>query len=613
MADVLAQSRDRVLVCDGAMGTMLHAAGHAYDGTLAALNLTRPEVVAAIHEGYVAAGADIIQTNTFGASRLRLALQGYADAVREINLSAAKIARGATRGVDRPVFVAGSVSPAVTVEQRTQIHPDERVMVLREQLEALDEAGVDLVILETFGHLDELVEAVEVARGFGFPIVAQATFAENGLTLSGHSAADCAAALADRDVSVIGMNCTVGPRKLVPVVAEMAGSTTLPLSVQPNAGKPERLAPDQHVRFAVDPDYFASYVRPFVEAGAVIVGGCCGTTPATIRAVAEEASRLRPTRRAAPSPERRDAVVPGRTLERPAGLAERLARHEFLVGVELATAGGTGIDEAVALANRLRGSGVDLFFVPSEAGAGAQFSPLSLAIALRQRMNVEPILAVATWHKSLIALQAEMLGAHALGIHNIVCETGDPLPIGDYPMRHDAHEVDSLGLATLLSRLNDGRDSNDLTLQSGTEFVIGARCNLGGEDVEAEIARMLTHKGAGAEFAVTWPIYDADGLQRLHEATSSQRISVLAAIRPLQSEDEAAYLFHEVPDVRLPRAYLEAMQNSGPRAGQRGVELAEEVLRSIRPMVSGVIISAERTDQLEALVEAALRMRATSL
>lgn len=610
MSDFLAAITERIVVADGAMGTMLHAAGHAFDGSVAALNLTRPAVVGTIHEAYLGGGAELIQTNTFGANRLRLAHFGLADDVHEINVAGARIAHEAARAADRPIFVAGSVSPAVSVAERSGAHRDERVSALHEQMQALVDGGVDVLLLETFGYLDELVEAVEVAHEFGLPVVAQATFAEDGLSLSGHRPEEIAKVLSELSVDVIGVNCTTGPSKLVSVVSALAGATSLPLSVQANAGRPD-VVPGQYVRFAVDADYFASFVQPFVAAGAVLVGGCCGTTPAIIRAVAEQAAPLRPERVTRRAPRRATSAVRAPVSDRPRGFRERLASDEFLVVVELSPAVSRTPDEALAFVSRLRHRGVDLFLIPPESHPRAQISQLSLALALRQRTNIEPILPVTAWEKSVMALQAELLGAHALQINNIVCQTGGGgHPVGDYPSREVLWDTDALGLISLLAGLNDGRECSGRSLNTSTEFVIGARCNLGREDLEGEIARTVSKVRTGAHFLVTGPIYDAVALTQLHHALAGEQgLALLATVRPVSSAEESAYLYYEVPDANLPRATFEALHGAGDRAGETAVEFAETLLRSIRPDVRGVVLSAQREDQLDRLIDVAVELR----
>src|SRR5437879_4171561 len=297
MTDLTGALGQRILVCDGAMGTMLHAAGISLDRALPELNLSNPRLVRAVHDSYVAAGADVIQTNTFGASSLRLAVHGYADLTRDINLAGVRVALEAKAASGRQVFVAGSVSPAATLRQRGRVSADDRTQALREQVEALVEGGVDLLIFETYGYLHEMVEAVEVARRLSdLPIVAQMTFADDGRTFGGDGPREVASALDELPVTVIGTNCTLGPQGLLAVLRQLSRHTRLPLSAQPNAGVP-RMVGGRHFRYTVDADYFARYARRYVEAGAALVGGCCGTTPDHIRAVAGATVDLAPASR----------------------------------------------------------------------------------------------------------------------------------------------------------------------------------------------------------------------------------------------------------------------------------------------------------------------------
>jgi homocysteine S-methyltransferase len=610
MADFLTEIGRRVLVGDGGMGTMLHAAGHAFDGALGALNRSNPAVVSAVHDSYVAAGADIIQTNTFGASRLRLALHGHAADVREINLAGAKLACEARAVAGRSVLVAGSVSPAVTMGQRPGIGRDERVAALREQMESLVAGGVDLLVLETFAHLEELVEAVEVASEFGLPIVAQATFNDDGILLGGDGPGTVARVLREMPVAMIGANCTVGPRKLVPIVRTLSENAGVPVSVQPNAGLPQRSASDHRFHFAVDAAYFASHTRPFVEAGAALVGGCCGTTPAIIRSIADEVRKLPPQARRAPIA-RAERIVTSRPPEvRRPTLKRSLANGEFTVAVEITPPAGGGVAEALTRASRARARGVELFVVPSTVGTRAQISPLSLAIGLKERTGVEPILSVPTWDRSLIALQADILGAHALEVRNIACETGQPLPVGDYPVRDAAWETDSLGLIALLRGLNQGRDCTGLSLETSTSFVIGAWCDLGRE-VSFEIERTRSKVRAGAEFLLTRPIYEIGSLETLCRALAEEGVPVVATVRPLESLDEAEYLFHEVPDVRLPRPLLDSMRDAGAGAAGHALDQAAQLVREVAAVASGVVLSAEHDAMLGPLLDVAFAQQRT--
>ncbi len=586
----------RVLVCDGAMGTMLHASGISLDRPLPELNLSDPGLVRAIHDSYLEAGADVIQTNTFGASAVRLAVHGLGGRARDLNLAGARIALEARAGASRPVFVAGSVSPAVTVGQRGRVDEAARSEAIREQVAALVEGGVDLLIFETFGYLAELVEAVRVASAMcSLPVVAQMTFTADGQTLGGESPRAVAHALADLQVAVVGTNCTLGPQGLLRVVRELSRYTPLPLSAQPNAGVP-RMVGGRRFQYSVDAEYFARHTRRYVEAGAVLVGGCCGTTPEHVRAAATAAAGLRPAdRRRGPvsvsAVARRDQPPP-----EPAdgGLAEQLGAARFVVVVEVTPPLGGGVEHATAEVTRLRdlgGGGVHVFSIAPAVSARAQMSPLSLALHLQQRLQVEAVLNVTTWDKSIMTLQADLLGAHALGIRSIICRTGSPPLRGDYPNVDGIWDVDSVGLIELLDGLNHGRDSNGLVLEAATAFCVGARCNPGAPDFQAELARTRAKVDAGAQFLVTRPLYELDGLRELLGALSGRRVPVLLAVKPLRSFSEAEELRHEVPDVTVPEAALEAMRRAGDGEEEAGLRLVEDLLEGARGLVDGVVLS----------------------
>jgi methionine synthase I (cobalamin-dependent)/5,10-methylenetetrahydrofolate reductase len=577
--------RERVLVCDGAMGTMLHAAGNSLDRALPELNLSNPELVSTVHESYVGAGVDVVLTNTFGANRLRLAEHGSSTSVRDINLAAVRLARQARRGVDRTIFIGGSVSPAVSASQRQSVRPDERVEAIREQVRALIDGGVDLLVLETFGYLDELVEAVRVAAGLAdLPILAQATFTAEGLTPGGETPHEVASALGELPIAAIGANCTVGPQRMLSVVDELRRYTTLPISAQPNAGLPRRIG--RRFEYSVEGDYFARYARRYVERGASIVGGCCGTTPAHIRDIVTTLTDLRPKQ------QRRSEPVRPRPVVQPehGRLAQRLAERRFVVAAQIAPPAGGGAEEATELVSVLRRNGIDLVFVAARESARAQVSSASLALHVEREVGAETIATVTTWDKTIMTLQADLLGAHAFGMRTVVCETGNPPLRGDYPNADGIWEVDSVGLIELLAGLNDGRDCNGLTLATKTSFHIGARFNPGAEDRDAELARTRAKIAAGAQFLITRPVYEAEGLAAMLALLSEEDIPVLMAVSPLTGYAEAEYLAHEVPDVRIPRATLEALEAAGERGREVGLELASELLAEARPLVRGVVL-----------------------
>jgi len=586
----------RVLVADGAMGTMLHASGISLDRALPELNLSDPGLVRAIHDGYLAAGSDIIQTNTFGATSLRLQTHGLADATRSINLAGVRIALEAKAAAHKSVLVAGSIFPAVTVGQRGRVDPDARAAAVREQVQALVDGGVDLLIFETFGYLAEMVVALKVASAAtSLPIIAQMTFAEDGHTLSGHSPEAVAQALNQLPVVALGANCTLGPQGVLGIVRELSRFTRLPLSAQPNAGVP-RMIGGRRFQYSVDPAYFARHTRRYAEAGAALVGGCCGTTAEHIRAAVEVMADLRPVHPGRPAvrsvrPARGAASDQPMPTAEDRGLSEQLAARRFVVAAEVRPPLGGGADHAATEAAQVQARGVNLFSIAPTAGARAQMSPLSLALHLQQRLHVETILTVTTWDKSIMTLQADLLGAHALGIRTIVCRTGSPPLQGDYPNVDGIWDVDSVGLIGLLDGLNHGRDSNGLVLEGTTSFFVGARCNPGALDFDAELTRTRAKIKAGASFLLTRPLYDAAALHQMMDALSDHGVPILLTLQPLRTFREAEYLRHEVPDVTIPGGVLEAMRRAGDGEEEVGVDLAQELLEATRRRVDGVVLS----------------------
>jgi methionine synthase / methylenetetrahydrofolate reductase(NADPH) len=597
----------RLIVCDGAMGTMLHAAGCALDRALPEVSLSDPKLVAAIHESYVSAGADVIQTNTFGANRLWLAGHGYPDQVEEINRAAVGIAREMTERSGREIFVAGSVSPAVTARQRRQVGATERQDVIAEQIRSLATAGVDLIILETFGYLDELAEAVTAASGVcDLPIVAQATFADDGRTLGGETPHEVATVLGEMPIVMLGTNCTIGPQRMLAVVESLVRYSTLPVSAQPNAGQPRKVG-HRRFEFSIDATYFARYLRRFAEAGAAMVGGCCGTTPTHIEAAAANVSDLpvpgpRPSAR--PRPPR-----PAQAGARGAGaggastgtgiLAARLAARDFVVAAEIPAPDGGAIPAETVTA--LRGRGLDLFTVTSPENPRAHRDSVGMAVQLQAQGGVETIVTMTTWDKTIMTLQADLLGAHALGIRSVICETGSPPVLGDYPAVDGVWEVDSLGLVALLAGLNAGRDLDGLPLTTKTSFCIGSRVNPGAPDAGAELERVRAEVAAGAHFLVTRPLYELDSLRHMTAALGGDakraRVPVLACITPLRSFEEADYLAHEVPDVSVPAATLRAMESAGQAAARTtGLRLAADLLAEARPLADGVVLTMPEGD-----------------
>jgi len=621
----LLRNAQRVLVCDGAMGTMLHAAGAALDRSLPELNLSEPGLVSTIHESYLSAGADIIQANTFGANRLWLGDHGFPDKVDEINRAGVRIARAAQDQCDRAVLVAGSVSPAVTARQRRQVGSAERVEVLREQIRSLLAGpGVDLLILETFGYLDELAEAVGVAADLGdVPIVAQATFADDAHTLGGETPREVATVLSALPVALVGTNCTIGPQRMLTVAEDLVRYSSVPVSAQPNAGQPRRTGP-RSFEFSIDGGYFARYFRRFAEAGVSLVGGCCGTTPAHIRAAVgavlpdpgagtpgagtpgagTKARRTHPARTAGTGISETgksgsvisETEAAGQPFTR--ALADQLAGSRPIVAAAIASGGRP--DEALEAVAVLQAQGAGVFAVQPTQSARTRSDSLDLALHLQAQGGVETIATLTTWDKTIMTLQADLLGAHALGLRNVICSTGSPPVLGDYPAVDGIWEVDSLGLIALLAGLNAGRDSNGLGTASTTSFCIGARVDPGARDPEAEIARARAKVRAGAHFLVSRPVYELSSLRRMADALAAEdteKVPLLLSVTPLRSFEEADYLTNEVPGVSIPPEVLRIMERAGRAAARAaGIDLAAALVREARDLVRGVIVTAAEDD-----------------
>jgi methionine synthase I (cobalamin-dependent)/5,10-methylenetetrahydrofolate reductase len=588
----------RVVVCDGAMGTMLHAAGASLDLALPELSVSRPELVHAIHGAYLAAGAEIIETNTFGACYPRLARHGLEGRVAEINQAAVAVARNAVAASQRPVLVAGSVSPATPPHSRGRLAPATLRDAFREQILALADGGVDLLILETFGSLDELLEAITAAGevAHSLPVIASMTFLDDGRTLAGETPAEVGARLDDLGLAAIGANCTLGPQGLLEILRELGRHTALPLAAQPNAGSPTFV--DGRFRYSADPAYFARHARRFVELGASLVGGCCGTTPAHIEAVAAAVKDLRPAVRHAMRPsavESNGATTEGSetTTSR---LTERLAAGRFVVAGELALPTGGAADRAVHDVALLKEAGCDAVLIGPPSSARAQVSPTSLAVLAQQRVpGIEAILTVSTWERSVMALQADLLGAHAFGVRHVVCRTGTPPLLGDYPNIGGVWDVDSLGLIHLLRGLNEGRDHHGIPLARPTAFVLGARINPSAEDPEREVEHARRKIAAGVDFLITPPVYDLDSLDRLLDAINVPAdLPVLLGIMLLRDFKHAEYLQHEVPGMTLPENLLERMWMARDDAAIVGRQIARELIDRARERgrVRGVVLSS---------------------
>src|SRR6516225_3174774 len=528
---------DHVLVCDGAMGTMLYARGIFLNRSFDELNLTQPDLVAEVHQAYVRAGADVLETNTFGANRVKLGAFGLADRVHAINVHGARIARHAAR---EQAYVAGAIGPlGIRVEPWGKTGVDDAEEIFREQAAALLEGGIDLFVLETFRDVNEIGAAISAVRSLcDLPIVAQMTTEEDGNSLDGVAPETFVPDLESRGADVVGLNCSVGPAAMLETVERMARIAHTRLSAQPNAGKPREI--EGRNLYLSSPEYMASYARRFINAGVRLVGGCCGTTPDHIRAIKSAVRSLAPAAvrrdgKGASVPSSAAATVQRVPREQKSRMANMLARGGFVVSVELAPPRGYQTDALVDQARRLKIRGVDLVNIPDSPRASAHMSALSAAVLIQQQAGVETVLHYACRDRNLLGMQADLLGAHSMGIRNLLVTTGDPPRIGDYPDATAVFDVDSIGLANMVSRLNGGFDIGGQPIGHPTAFHIGVAVNPGAMNLDEELRRFAYKVEAGAEFAITQPVFDAGEFHAFIARVQGHRLPILAGIMPLGS------------------------------------------------------------------------------
>ena len=588
---------DRVLVCDGAMGTMLYAKGIFVNKSFDALNLAEPDLVGGVHREYVRAGADVLETNTFGANRLKLAAFGLAEKLHDINVAGARIARQAARDQS---YVAGAIGPlGIRIEPWGKLGVDEAEAYFREQAQALLAGGVDLFVLETFRDLNEIGAAIAAVRSIShLPIVAQMTTEEDGNTLDGTPPEKFAPALVARGATIVGLNCSVGPAPMLETIERIEQSVDVSLSAQPNAGRPRDI--EGRTIYLSSPEYMASYARRFVAQGVRLVGGCCGTTPEHIRQIKRAVQVLATSPAATERAHGPSAAV---TVEPPSAppvprtdksrMAHALARGTFVLAAELPPPKGYDAASAIACAQRLKIRGVDVVTISDGPRGGARMSALSLAVLVQQQAGIEPVLQYACRDRYLLGMQSDLLGAHAIGLRNLLIFTGDPRKSGDYSDATLVFDVDSIGLTNAVSRLNRGCDVGGQPIGPPTAFHIGVIANPAAPNLDEEVRRFEYKAEAGAEFAVTPPVFDLEAFDTFRRRTAHVPVPVVAAVRPFESLLHAEYLANEVPNIRVPEILLERMQraNGGTDgAVAEGVAIAQEIARELRTRAQGLQI-----------------------
>ena len=578
------------LLCDGAMGTLLYARGAPFDQCFDALNLTDRERVLNVHLDYLRAGAEIVETNTFGANTFKLSQHGLADRVRDINRQGGKIAKEARDIFGRAFFIAGSVGPlGRPMAPFGRVTPAEARTAFRAQIDALVEGGVDILILETFADLSELLEAVSAAReACDLPLVAQVTFTEDGRTRYGHSPAEVVAALEGAGADLVGANCSVGPVPMLEVIQQMASVARVPLSAQPNAGFPT-LVEGRYI-YLSSPEHMATYAKKMVDAGVRVIGGCCGTTPEHIaairRAIAEvDAARDRTTVEAVSAVPREEVLAP---VGQPSELAQKLHRS-FVISVEVDPPKGLDATKDLEGARLLKDAGADVIDVGDSPIGRVRMSALAMCYLIQQHCGIETIIHFTTRDRNLVGLQADLIGAHAMGVRNVLALTGEP-PRGDYPNVTAVYDVDSPGLMRIIKRFNEGLDLAGKSIGHPARFLIGGALDMTTATLDRELPKMERKLEAGVDFFMTQPIYEAETLDAFQRRVGRLPVPVLVGVLPLQSFRHAEFLHNEVPGITIPDWIRDAMRVAGNAGRDEGFRLAHELLGVLVDRIDGAYL-----------------------
>lgn len=589
----LARLSQGPLLADGGMGTQLYASGISFERGFESQNLVNGPLVERIHRSYLASGAEMLETNTFGANRLKLASYGLAESAGEVCRIGARLARNAREVAGVDAFVAGAIGPlGCLLEPYSDVSLLQARVCFREMVEGLVKGGVDLLVLETFLSIEEIAEAIAAAHEVcDLPLVAQVSFTGELLTPSGETPEGVARALDSLGADVIGTNCGVGPQSALEIVERMASVTHRPLSAQPNAGMPQRMA--GRLLFLSTPEYFADYSSRLAAAGAAIIGGCCGTTPNHISAMAASL-RLPPL---VVEPQRREAIVVDRptadadmrTAVAPSAL-ELAFQRGMAISVELSPPRGANPSRMLAGARMLKEAGVDALNITDGAMARVRMSTLASGSLVRQQVGIDPVLHVTTRDRNVMALQSDLLGAHALGLRVVLALTGDPPNLGDSALAKGVYDVDSIGLIRMLRGLNEGVDAAGNAIGQNTTFMIGAALNPTATDLEFELDRFRRKVDAGAHFVMTQPVYDAELFSRVLGRIGPLSVPLLMGLMPLQSYRNAEFVHNELPGVKLTEDVLVRMRKAGAQGQAEGLAISLELLNACLHQVSGVYI-----------------------
>jgi len=572
-----------IILSDGAMGTYLHERGVPMDRCFAELCLTDGPAIEAVHREYVDAGAEILTTNSYGANRLQLDRQGLAGDLRRINIAAARLARQAS---EQRCYVAGSVGPlGAALAPLGRVGREEALAIFREQVEALAEGGVDFIVIETISDLEEFDAALQAAReACDLPVVIHKTFTEDGRTLMGELPHEVVARAVAADATAVGANCTVGPQRMVDIIERMAQRSEIPLSAMPTAGLPRLV--DGKVRYHAEPAYMGRYARRIVEAGATIVGACCGSTPAHIAAMAAELAAVEAPARRVIVAVTEDAGTGPEPLPAPerSRFASRLGT-EFIAAVDIELPRGHDLAEAMDYATRLRAMDVDTLMLSDALRARLVVHPLVVAYRLQEELGMECILPYHTRDKNVLGIQSELLAAHVLGVRNLFVSLSDPANLGDYPNTRTLSDVGAEGLVRILAAMNRGLDLAENTIGGPTAFVPLVGGDPNATDLEVEAARLSLEVASGALGVITPPQFDVDNLERFCSQLGAE-VPVIAGVLPLRSADHADYLHNEVPGIRVPEGVRERLRKSGNPA-EEGLAMAREFMHALPDLVAG--------------------------
>ena len=605
---------ERVIIFDGAMGTMLYSKGVFINQCYDELNLKAPDLVRDVHVAYAKVGAEVLETNTFGANRLKLSQYGLETQAAEINRAAARIAREVA-GDDH--LVAGAVGPlGVRIEPYGPTSVDEAFHAFEEQMAALKDGGVDCFLLETFGDLAEIAQAVRAARTVDpkIPVIAQMTIGVDGRTSYGASPEDLARVLDKLEVDVIGLNCSVGPQAMLEAIEKMAAVTHRKLSAQPNAGMPRDVG--GRSMYMASPEYMASYARHLIHAGAKIVGGCCGTTPDHVRAIVSgvrplaprvsgignresgieaAASSAQPNSRL-PIPDSRSKGVAPVPFEQRSHFAAKIAKGEMVTSVEIVPPRGVDASKMLSDVAALKREGVDAVNVPDGPRAQSRMGAVMTSLLIEQQVGIESVTHYCCRDRNLLGMLSDLLGASAMGLRNILLITGDPPKMGPNPDATAVFDIDSIGLTNLVSNLNRGLDPGGNPIGAPTRYAIGVGVNPAAVDPAMELKRFEYQVEAGAEYAITQPVFDVAQLERFLGEIKHVRIPIIAGIWPLVSVRNAEFLANEVPGVVVPDSVISRMRRANDKSKEHavaeGIAIAREMLACVKSAVQGVQVSA---------------------